>query len=76
MLKKSRRFEILRKKTRGQRERERERESFKRVQTIAPTREGEKRGRGLDNSAHLMMKKETGTKIARETRGRSESYAA
>jgi hypothetical protein len=55
---------------------DRERESFKREQTIAPHREGEKRGRGLDNSVHLMMKKETGKKITRETSGRSENYAA
>lgn len=53
-----------------------DRKSFMREQKILPTREGEKRGRGLDNSAHLMMRKETGTKVAQETRGRSQSYAA
>jgi hypothetical protein len=70
-LRKSWHFKIRRKKTRVRTQRERK--SFKREQTIAPTREGEKRGRELGNSAHLVMKKETGTKIVRETRDRSES---
>jgi hypothetical protein len=67
---------ILKSEEKSQEGGHRERKSFKREQTIAPTREGERRGRGLDNSAHLLMKKETRKKIARETRGRSESYAA